>query len=40
MGGEGGREALHRLRNAIGRVQSPWRPASAELEQAVRYFLA
>ncbi|MBN1834566.1 MAG: ATP-binding protein [Spirochaetales bacterium] len=29
-GGEGGREALHRLRNAIGRVQSPWRPASAE----------
>jgi hypothetical protein len=30
IGGEGGREALNRLRNAIGRVQSPWRPASAE----------
>jgi predicted AAA+ superfamily ATPase len=30
IGGEGGREALHRLRNVIGRVQSPWRPASAE----------
>lgn len=30
IGGEGGREALVRLRNAIGRVQSPWRPASAE----------
>jgi predicted AAA+ superfamily ATPase len=30
IGGEGGREALFRLRNAIGRVQEPWRPASAE----------
>jgi hypothetical protein len=30
IGGEGGREALNRLRNAIGRVQEPWRPASAE----------
>ncbi|WP_421654707.1 Swt1 family HEPN domain-containing protein [Leptothermofonsia sp. ETS-13] len=29
-GGERGKEALDRLRNAIGRVESPWRPASAE----------
>jgi predicted AAA+ superfamily ATPase len=29
-GGERGREALDRLKNAIGRVESPWRPASAE----------
>ncbi|HXF63064.1 MAG TPA: Swt1 family HEPN domain-containing protein, partial [Caldilineaceae bacterium] len=30
VGGDRGREALSRLRNAIGRVDSPWRPASAE----------
>jgi predicted AAA+ superfamily ATPase len=30
VGGERGREALTRLKNAIGRVESPWRPASAE----------
>lgn len=30
VGGQRGREALVRLRNAIGRVQSPWRPASEE----------
>ncbi len=30
IGGERGTEALDRLKNAIGRVQSPWRPASAE----------
>lgn len=30
IGGEGGKAALERLRNALGRVQSPWRPASAE----------
>jgi len=29
-GGERGYEATDRLRNAIGRVESPWRPASAE----------
>ncbi len=29
-GGERGQEALVRLKNAIGRVESPWRPASAE----------
>ncbi|MCE2669063.1 MAG: Swt1 family HEPN domain-containing protein [Microcystis sp.] len=29
-GGERGTEALDRLKNAIGRIQSPWRPASAE----------
>ena len=29
-GGERGREALDRLRNAIGRVEASWRPASAE----------
>jgi predicted AAA+ superfamily ATPase len=29
-GGERGQEALTRLKNAIGRVESPWRPASAE----------
>jgi predicted AAA+ superfamily ATPase len=29
-GGERGKEALTRLKNAIGRVESPWRPASAE----------
>ncbi|MFB2979551.1 Swt1 family HEPN domain-containing protein [Microseira sp. BLCC-F43] len=29
-GGERGKEALYRLKNAIGRVESPWRPASAE----------
>ena len=30
VGGRRGREALDRLRNAIGRVESSWRPASAE----------
>ncbi len=30
VGGERGRAALDRLRNAIGRVESAWRPASAE----------
>ena len=30
VGGLRGREALNRLRNAIGRVESSWRPASAE----------
>lgn len=30
IGGDRGREALVRLKNAIGRVESPWRPASAE----------
>lgn len=30
VGGQRGREALERLRNVIGRVDSSWRPASAE----------
>lgn len=30
IGGEGGKAALDRLKNAIGRVESPWRPATAE----------
>jgi predicted AAA+ superfamily ATPase len=30
VGGERGREALSRLRNVVGRVESSWRPASAE----------
>jgi predicted AAA+ superfamily ATPase len=30
IGGDYGQEALSRLKNAIGRVESPWRPASAE----------
>ncbi|MBI4030489.1 MAG: ATP-binding protein [Proteobacteria bacterium] len=30
VGGQRGREALDRLRNAIGRVEASWRPASAE----------
>jgi len=30
VGGERGKEALERLKNAIGRVESPWRPATAE----------
>ena len=30
VGGERGREALSRLRNAIGRVEASWRPATAE----------
>lgn len=30
VGGEGGREALLRLKNVIGRMESAWRPASAE----------
>ncbi len=30
IGGDRGKEALDRLKNAIGRVESPWRPASAE----------
>ncbi|MGD9890632.1 MAG: Swt1 family HEPN domain-containing protein [Dehalococcoidia bacterium] len=30
IGGQGGREALDRLRNTFGRMESPWRPASAE----------
>lgn len=29
-GGEGGRASLRRLRNVLGRVESSWRPASAE----------
>lgn len=30
VGGSRGREALDRLRNVVGRVESSWRPASAE----------
>src|SRR5260221_4271848 len=30
VGGQRGREALDRLRNVVGRVESSWRPASAE----------
>jgi predicted AAA+ superfamily ATPase len=30
VGGQRGREALERLRNAVGRVEASWRPASAE----------
>lgn len=30
IGGEGGRAALDRIRNTFSRVESPWRPASAE----------
>jgi predicted AAA+ superfamily ATPase len=30
VGGIRGREALHRLRNVVGRVESSWRPATAE----------
>lgn len=30
IGGNRGQEALERLKNAIGRVESPWRPATAE----------
>lgn len=30
IGGEGGRAALERLRSVVGRMESPWRPASAE----------
>ena len=30
LGGDRGKEAVDRLKNAIGRVESPWRPASAE----------
>jgi predicted AAA+ superfamily ATPase len=30
IGGEGGREALGRLRNTFGRIESSWRPASTE----------
>ncbi|HEU5369089.1 MAG TPA: Swt1 family HEPN domain-containing protein, partial [Ktedonobacterales bacterium] len=30
IGGEGGREATVRLRNVFGRIESTWRPASAE----------
>ena len=30
VGGRRGREALHRLQNVIGRVESSWRPATAE----------
>ncbi len=30
VGGERGRAALDRLRNAVGRLESSWRPASAE----------
>jgi predicted AAA+ superfamily ATPase len=30
VGGERGRQALDRLRNVVGRVESSWRPASAE----------
>ena len=30
IGGQGGKEALDRLKNTFGRMESPWRPASAE----------
>lgn len=30
VGGTGGREALRRLRAVVGRMESSWRPASAE----------
>lgn len=30
IGGEGGQQALERLKKVVGRVQAPWRPASAE----------
>ncbi len=30
IGGEGGQRALERLEKVVGRVQAPWRPASAE----------
>ncbi|WP_292854401.1 hypothetical protein [Nostoc sp. NMS8] len=30
IGGDRGKAALSRLKNAIGRVESPWRPASAD----------
>lgn len=30
VGGEGGRASVERLKNVIGRVESSWRPASAE----------
>src|SRR5439155_16316804 len=30
VGGEAGKLALARLKNVFGRMQSPWRPASAE----------
>lgn len=30
VGGVGGREALNRLKNVIGRMEAAWRPASAE----------
>ncbi|MFO0729644.1 MAG: Swt1 family HEPN domain-containing protein [Nitrospiraceae bacterium] len=30
VGGQRGREALNRLQNVVGRVESSWRPASAE----------
>ena len=30
IGGEGGKVALERLKNTFGRIESPWRPASAE----------
>ena len=30
IGGEGGHQALERLRNTFGRMESPWLPASAE----------
>ena len=30
VGGQRGRDALQRLRNVIGRIEAPWRPASAE----------
>lgn len=30
IGGDRGKQALERLKNAIGRVESPWRPATAE----------
>ncbi|MGO9957302.1 MAG: Swt1 family HEPN domain-containing protein [Solirubrobacteraceae bacterium] len=30
VGGEGGQAALQRLKNVVGRMESPWRPASAD----------
>ena len=35
VGGPGGREALRRLRNVVGRMESSWRPATSEESFAI-----
>ena len=40
VGGEGGKAALERLRDVLGRKDSPWQPATAEKDSGTHPFAA